>query len=320
MRRFVVFGLLLFAIVFGADAQKTSGLLDTIQIEEVVTYGELRKYQSGAKIESISSEQMNLAQEGGIGNVSISKILSTPSTPTELGEGVKIEYTGDSPITLVVDTADGYDATIFTFGYFGGYYDMETPSQWESIPIEKIDGTRKIFMLTMPSELQKSTIGHTFGSTKYWIETLKPTASIIEQKRGTNHQNSLHYKKFIAEVPSSIKTAVETKRKERYLREVYVKSGAYYSGFWSRPFGIGVTYEPTVHLTLPPKTQQIAHEMGVAGFDLSLEEVYEEMRSVMPSIAGISWERLKREGSVTYPCQDENDPGQSVVFVDDFVC
>ena len=69
MRRFVVLGLLLLAIVFGAVAQKTRSLTDTIQIGEVVTYGELRKYQSGAKIESISSDQMNLVQEGGIGNV-----------------------------------------------------------------------------------------------------------------------------------------------------------------------------------------------------------------------------------------------------------
>jgi formate dehydrogenase major subunit len=42
------------------------------------------------------------------------------------------------------------------------------------------------------------------------------------------------------------------------------------------------------------------------------------MRRAMPSIAGISWERLQREGSVTYPCESETDPGQPVVFVDHF--
>jgi len=64
--------------------------------------------------------------------------------------------------------------------------------------------------------------------------------------------------------------------------------------------------------------QQIATRMGAAGFDQTVEEVFEEMRGVMPSISGISWHRLTEQESVTYPCKDENDPGQSVVFVDDF--
>jgi len=47
-------------------------------------------------------------------------------------------------------------------------------------------------------------------------------------------------------------------------------------------------------------------------------EVFAEMRATMPSIAGISWERLEREGSVTYPCADDDDPGHPVVFIDRF--
>ena len=34
------------------------------------------------------------------------------------------------------------------------------------------------------------------------------------------------------------------------------------------------------------------------------------MRTCMDSIAGITWERLERESSVTYPCEKEGDPGQ----------
>jgi formate dehydrogenase major subunit len=49
-----------------------------------------------------------------------------------------------------------------------------------------------------------------------------------------------------------------------------------------------------------------------------VSEVYEEMRGAMKSISGITWERLNESSSVTYPCADENDPGQGVVFVDDF--
>ena len=47
-------------------------------------------------------------------------------------------------------------------------------------------------------------------------------------------------------------------------------------------------------------------------------DVFEEMRQCMDSIAGITWERLERESSVTYPCEKEGDPGQPVVFVNNF--
>lgn len=47
-------------------------------------------------------------------------------------------------------------------------------------------------------------------------------------------------------------------------------------------------------------------------------EVFEEMRALMPSIRGISWRRLEREGCVTYPCPDPASPGQPVVFADRF--
>jgi formate dehydrogenase major subunit len=57
------------------------------------------------------------------------------------------------------------------------------------------------------------------------------------------------------------------------------------------------------------------------GLDWSYDhvsEVYDEMRGAMPSITGITWERLNQASSVTYPCADENDPGQGVVFVENF--
>jgi formate dehydrogenase major subunit len=46
--------------------------------------------------------------------------------------------------------------------------------------------------------------------------------------------------------------------------------------------------------------------------------VFDEMRHTMPSIAGITWERLQAEDSVTYPCEKEGDPGDSVVFINSF--
>jgi len=69
--------------------------------------------------------------------------------------------------------------------------------------------------------------------------------------------------------------------------------------------------------------QQIATRMGLPwnypGEHAGVAAVYEEMRQAMhTAIAGISWERLQRESSVTYPCLSADDPGQPTVFIDRF--
>ena len=52
--------------------------------------------------------------------------------------------------------------------------------------------------------------------------------------------------------------------------------------------------------------------------DAAAAAVFDEMRHTMPSIAGITWERLEAEHSVTYPCEKEGDPGVPVVFTETF--
>jgi formate dehydrogenase major subunit len=64
--------------------------------------------------------------------------------------------------------------------------------------------------------------------------------------------------------------------------------------------------------------EQIARRVGLDWAYNNVGEVFDEMRRTMPNIAGITWERLEREHAVTYPCKQEGDPGESVVFVDDF--
>jgi formate dehydrogenase major subunit len=64
--------------------------------------------------------------------------------------------------------------------------------------------------------------------------------------------------------------------------------------------------------------QEIANRLGCGWNYKHVSEVFDEMRHTMPSIGGITWDRLDREHAVTYPCMVEGDPGQSVVFVDDF--
>jgi len=62
----------------------------------------------------------------------------------------------------------------------------------------------------------------------------------------------------------------------------------------------------------------MARELGLDWRYTHPREVFDEMRKAMPSIAGMTWERLERESAVTYPCEHEGDPGERVVFVDDF--
>src|SRR5258706_15818794 len=42
------------------------------------------------------------------------------------------------------------------------------------------------------------------------------------------------------------------------------------------------------------------------------------MRQARPSTPGITWARLEEQSSVTYPCRTEEDPGQPVVFTENF--
>jgi formate dehydrogenase major subunit len=64
--------------------------------------------------------------------------------------------------------------------------------------------------------------------------------------------------------------------------------------------------------------QQIGQRLGLPWRYGHVSEVFDEMRRTMPSIAGISWQRLEREHAVTYPCAHEGDAGQPVVFTDTF--
>jgi formate dehydrogenase major subunit len=64
--------------------------------------------------------------------------------------------------------------------------------------------------------------------------------------------------------------------------------------------------------------QQLAQRLGLPWACRDVAEVFDEMRRTMPSIAGITWERLARDGAVTYPCEHEGDPGTPVVFDDHF--
>ncbi len=64
--------------------------------------------------------------------------------------------------------------------------------------------------------------------------------------------------------------------------------------------------------------QQIARRIGLDWNYAGAADVFAEMTEAMDSIHGISWQRLEREHSVTYPCERDGDPGQPVIFLDRF--
>ncbi|HXP92034.1 MAG TPA: formate dehydrogenase subunit alpha [Candidatus Binatia bacterium] len=64
--------------------------------------------------------------------------------------------------------------------------------------------------------------------------------------------------------------------------------------------------------------QEIARRMGLDWNYAGPAEVFEEIRKATPSMGGITWKRLEREGSCTYPLEREDDPGEPIVFIEDF--
>jgi formate dehydrogenase major subunit len=64
--------------------------------------------------------------------------------------------------------------------------------------------------------------------------------------------------------------------------------------------------------------QEIAKRMGLPWNYNGPADVYAEMAQLMPSLDNISWERLVREGAVTYPADDPTKPGNEIIFTTGF--
>ena len=63
---------------------------------------------------------------------------------------------------------------------------------------------------------------------------------------------------------------------------------------------------------------EIANRMGCAWNYKHVGEVFDEMASMMPALANITWDRVDREYAVTYPTDGADQPGRDVVFDDGF--
>jgi formate dehydrogenase major subunit len=64
--------------------------------------------------------------------------------------------------------------------------------------------------------------------------------------------------------------------------------------------------------------QEIAKRLGLAWNYSGPAEVFAEMAATMPSMKNITWERLEREGAVTYPVDAPDKPGNEIIFSQGF--
>lgn len=64
--------------------------------------------------------------------------------------------------------------------------------------------------------------------------------------------------------------------------------------------------------------QEIARRMGCEWNYNGPGDVFTEMAQVMPSLKNITWERVEREGAVTYPVDHPDQPGNEIIFATGF--
>ncbi len=64
--------------------------------------------------------------------------------------------------------------------------------------------------------------------------------------------------------------------------------------------------------------QELARGLGLDWTYAGPHEVFAEMAGLMPSLANITWERLEREGAVTYPVDGPDQPGNEIIFASGF--
>ena len=64
--------------------------------------------------------------------------------------------------------------------------------------------------------------------------------------------------------------------------------------------------------------QEIARRIGLDWRYTGPADVFEEMKTVMPSLDNITWGRLREESAVTYPCEAPDKPGMDIVFGEGF--
>jgi formate dehydrogenase major subunit len=178
---------------------------------------------------------------------------------------------------------------------------------------------------------------------KLWGATLdpKPGLTVVEIMDAV-HADKLHGMYIMGENPAMSDPDVHHAREALakldclVVQEIFLTETCYHADVilpataWPEKVGTVTNTDRMVQLgrqalTAPGEAkpdfwiiQEIARRLGLSWNYNGPADVFNEMRKAMPSIAGITWERLEKESCVTYPCEKEGDPGQPVVFVEKF--
>jgi formate dehydrogenase major subunit len=64
--------------------------------------------------------------------------------------------------------------------------------------------------------------------------------------------------------------------------------------------------------------QELARRIGLDWNYAHPRDIFAEMAEIMPSLDNITWQRLEREDSVTYPCDAPDRPGNEIMFAEGY--
>jgi iron complex outermembrane receptor protein len=171
MRRFL---LTIFLIYCGVDtfSQATFSLSDTILIQEVVTVGELKKYQSGAKVETIPAAMFETANDGNLEQL-LSRLLPIP-LKSNAGSLSTIRLRGSSPDHTSINFG-GININSLTLG-------QANPS---NVPLYLFDDVSVQFGSSNTGSESGSIGGAVFlGVQNNWTEGFKAEARVLHGSFG----------------------------------------------------------------------------------------------------------------------------------------
>jgi len=156
------------------------------------------------------------------------------------------------------------------------------------------------------------------------------------------HENKIHGMYVMGENPAmsdpDVQHAREALAKLDHLvvQDLFLTETAYYADVilpasaWPEKSGTVTNTNRQVQmgriaLPLPGETrqdlwiiQEIARRLGLAWNYAGPADVFAEMKRGMPSLDNITWDRVERESSVTYPCDAPDKPGNDIVFGEGF--
>jgi hypothetical protein len=194
---------------------------------------------------------------GGSGNLLIAEIISGSAAPSP-GQGIWIDYQGNTPIQLMVKDPGDALVTVMGFGYVPGAIDDESGAgdRWVAVPEEQSVDGYLVFDLLMPFEPSNTSHNNQLasvypvfdrleqfnrpekqGSRKigfnhYWISSIPENSDVATKRNHIQLQIGEFIDSFLNELPPSIQARARAEVNGR-LRWHYEDSHPdSYRGFW----------------------------------------------------------------------------------------